>query len=56
MIRWLTDRPQETPKNHLLLINEAIQQLPMLFKIDLVDFYNVEETFKRIALSNVEVL
>lgn len=40
----------------IVQINEAIQQLPMLFKIDVIDFYNVDETFKTVALSNVEIL
>ncbi len=40
----------------IVRIHEAIQQLPMLFKVDVVDFYDVDETFKNMALSNIEVL
>jgi predicted nucleotidyltransferase len=37
-------------------ISNAIEDLPMLYKIDLVDFHNVEDNFKVVALKNVEWL
>lgn len=37
-------------------INNAIEDLPMLYKVDLVDFKNVDEKFKSTALKNVEWL
>ena len=37
-------------------INAAIEELPMLFKIDLVDFMKVDSQFKSVALKNVEKL
>ena len=33
-----------------------IEELPMLYKIDLVDFRQVDDTFKSVALKNVEML
>ncbi len=39
---------------HLATINEEIENLPMLYKIDLVDFNEVDERFKTIALKNAE--
>ena len=33
-----------------------IEELPMLYKIDLVDFREVDDTFKSVALKNVEML
>jgi predicted nucleotidyltransferase len=37
-------------------INAAIENLPMLYKIDLVNFKDVDDQFKMIALKNVEAL
>lgn len=44
------------PDTNIVRINNAIEDLPMLYKIDLVDFNNVEEKFKLVALKNVEWL
>ena len=46
----------EIPAVNLFKINNAIENLPMLYKIDLVDFYWVSDRFKEVALSNVEWL
>ena len=35
-------------------INAAIEELPMLYKIDVVDFNEVDERFKSAALKNIE--
>ena len=37
-------------------INAAIEELPMLYKIDLVNFMEVDAQFKSVALKNVEKL
>ena len=37
-------------------IQIAIEKLPMLYKIDLVNFKDVDEQFKAVALKNVEAL
>lgn len=37
-------------------INKDIEQLPMLYKIDLIDFNHVDARFKSVALKNVEKL
>lgn len=41
---------------HLSKINEAIENLPMLYNIDLVDFNDVDEQFKAVAFRNIEWL
>ncbi len=50
----LGDEP--IPTQQLSKINEAIENLPMLYNIDLVDFNEVDERFKAVALRNVEWL
>jgi predicted nucleotidyltransferase len=37
-------------------INEDIENLPMLYKVDLVNFKEVDPQFKSIALKNIERL
>ncbi len=44
-----------SPK-YLAAIEEEIENLPMLYKIDLVNFNEVDECFKTIALKNAEWL
>ena len=39
-----------------LSIEEDLQNLPILYKIDLVDFGNVSEDFRKIALQNAEFI
>lgn len=39
-----------------LSIEEELQNLPILYKIDLVDFANVSEDFRKTALKNIEVI
>ena len=46
----------EIPDTHLVKISNAIENLPMLYKIDLVDFKQVSEKFRSVALKNVEWL
>jgi predicted nucleotidyltransferase len=40
----------------LLNIYADIEELPMLYKIDLVNFKEVDDQFKSVALKNVEML
>ena len=40
----------------LSVICADIENLPMLYKIDLVDFTNADERFKSVALNNIEAL
>jgi predicted nucleotidyltransferase len=44
------------PAVNFVRISNAIEDLPMLHKIDLVDFTNVDERFKTVAMKNVEWL
>ncbi len=41
---------------HLAMINEEIENLPMLYKIDLINFNEVDDHFKTVALKNIEWL
>lgn len=47
---------QKIPNHLMARIFADIEQLPMLFNIDLVDFYEVDERFRSIALQNIEQL
>lgn len=40
----------------LVRINSALEKLPMLFCVDIIDFTGVDEGFKSVALSNTEQL
>lgn len=42
--------------HQLAKINAAIEELPMLYKIDLVNFNEVDLQFKTVALKNIETL
>ncbi len=46
----------EIPVEIKFKIEEELENLPTLYKIDFVDFNNVDEEFKRIAKKNVEYL
>jgi len=47
---------KEIPAINMVRINWAIEDLPMLYKVDLVDFTQVDEKFRSVALKNVEWL
>jgi predicted nucleotidyltransferase len=47
---------KEIPAVNMVRINWAIEDLPMLYKVDLVDFTQVDEKFRAVALKNVEWL
>ncbi|RYE13959.1 MAG: nucleotidyltransferase domain-containing protein [Sphingobacteriales bacterium] len=38
----------------LMQINDAIEELPMLYNIDIIDFNLVDAKFRSIALQNIE--
>ena len=46
----------EIPDINMFKISSAIEDLPMLYKIDLVDFKQVSDKFRSVALQNVEWL
>lgn len=46
----------ELPAETKLEIEEELQNLPILYKIDLVDFKTVSGDFKRTALKNIEII
>lgn len=45
---------KEIPLEKLLLIKEEIENLPTLYKFDIVDFKKVSKKFKKIAKENIE--
>jgi hypothetical protein len=47
---------EDIPAYKLSKINEAIENLPMLFNVDLVNFKEVDSKFSSIAMQNVEWL
>lgn len=50
------DGPMPVPPEILNAIKEELEELPALYKIDLVDFFSVSEEFKKVALSKIEVI
>jgi predicted nucleotidyltransferase len=46
----------EIPSHIKLEIEEELENLPILYKIDFVDFNNVDEDFKKIAKKYVEYI
>lgn len=46
----------EIPLNILNEIKAELEELPLLQKFDVVDFKNVSEDFKKVALQKIEVL
>jgi predicted nucleotidyltransferase len=46
----------EIPAINMFKIGIAIEDMPMLYKIDLVDFHWVGEKFKEVAMRNIEWL
>ena len=48
--------PKEIPSPIFLEIQEEIENLPILYKIDVVDFKRVSLEFKKIALQSTEAV
>lgn len=44
------------PLNVITQIKEEIGNLPILYKIDIVDFKNTSPEFKEVALQDIEVI
>ena len=47
---------KSVPVSALSEIEDEIENMPILYKIDLVDFNNVSEKFKQVALEKIEPL
>lgn len=48
--------PKKMPALTKIKIEEELEKIPTLYKIDLVDFKNVDKTFKKVALQYTEPL
>jgi predicted nucleotidyltransferase len=48
--------PCEVPYEIMFKIKEELDELPILYKIDFVDFSKVSDDFKKIALSKIEII
>lgn len=46
--------PEEIPTRVIYQIKEDIEDLPILYKIEVVDFYNVSSKFKKVASQHLE--
>lgn len=46
--------PKEIPLQTMARLKEALEKLPLLYKVELVDFKNVPEDFRKIALQSIE--
>lgn len=50
------DGPEPVPFEALMDIQEELEKLPVLYKIDVVDFRSVVSKFKEVALQHTELL
>ena len=48
--------PKEIPAKIKFKIEEEIERLPTLYKIDIVDFKRVDEKFKEVSLQQIEAI
>lgn len=48
--------PQPAPDIAMANIREKIEGLPILYKIDIIDFARADEKFKKIALRHIETM
>lgn len=48
--------PEEIPAETMNKIKEEIDELPLLYKIDVVDFKNVSLVFRDVALTQIELI
>ncbi|HBB66819.1 MAG: hypothetical protein A2X28_00090 [Elusimicrobia bacterium GWA2_56_46] len=48
--------PAPIPEEILGAIKDDLEKLPVLYKIDFVDFASVSEDFKKVALARIEVI
>lgn len=47
---------QPIPASIMVRIKEAINELPMLYRIDIVDFADTDENFRQVAKRNIEII
>ena len=47
---------EKIPLRTMSKIKEEVEDLPILYKIDIVDFKNVSSDFYEIAIKNIEIL
>lgn len=47
---------KKVPRSAIFKIKEEIDNLPILYKIDIVDFSSVSKEFKRVAEEKIEML
>ena len=50
------DGPGPVPSEKMSAILEELENLPVLYKIDFVDFTAVPEEFRKVALAKIEVI
>lgn len=50
------EAPEPIPSVAMLDIQEEIENLPTLYKIEVVDFHNVTPKFRKVALQNIELI
>ncbi|TSC74897.1 MAG: DNA polymerase beta domain-containing protein [Parcubacteria group bacterium Gr01-1014_30] len=48
--------PKEVPLDKMAEIREDIEKLPLLYKIDVVDFSAADKVFQKVAASQLELL
>jgi uncharacterized protein len=48
--------PKPVPSDAILSIQEELENLPVLYKIEIVDFGKVDDRFRQVALQHVEPL
>lgn len=46
--------PRPVPEGALSRIREELEELKLLYKIDIIDFKNVDEDFRKVAMQKVE--
>lgn len=44
------------PEESLIKIRDAVEALPTLFKIDIIDFTRTKPQFKEVALKHIEII
>lgn len=48
--------PERIPSAAFLDIQEEVENLPTLYKVEIVDFSRVDERFKKVAKEHIEVI
>jgi predicted nucleotidyltransferase len=50
------DGPEEIPAKIMARLKEEIENLPILYKIEIVDFKKVSPEFREVALKKIEII